>query len=229
MAVALTGAGAQTDAALARAGRLKHGSGHHATRHNAARAHRRTHHPKGPPSITIQSTPSPAKRSVTPPAVPAGSCADANLAPDASDLAQIDAATVCLINKERSARGLVALAENRDLLRAARHHTRDMIGANYFDHVSPSGETPTQRVFATGYTSPGSSYELGENIAAASDGADTPAQMVAAWMNSSGHRANILNPKFRETAVAATDAVPAQYASGRRGGGTYTQEFGATS
>jgi uncharacterized protein YkwD len=85
-------------------------------------------------------------------------------------------------------------------------------------------------VFATGYISPGSSYELGENIATASDGADTPEQIVAAWMNSAGHRANILDPNFRETAVAATDAVPSQYSYGMApGGGTYTQEFGATS
>jgi uncharacterized protein YkwD len=158
--------------------------------------------------------------------VPAGPCANANLEPSAGNLAQINQATLCLVNKERGSHGLAALAENAKLDAAAAHHTNDMIARNYFDHTSPGGETFDQRIRATGYIPGGVGFAIGENIAAGTSGLDTPAQIVASWMNSPGHRANILDADYRETGVAATAAVPAEFGGGEPGA-TYTQDFGA--
>lgn len=192
----------------------------HTARHIHSRGASRRHHRRpGSPG------PGGGGRAVTPPQVPAGPCPNANLEPSAGNLAQIDQATLCLVNKERVSRGLVALAENAKLDAAAAHHTSDMIARNYFDHVSPGGETPEQRVRAVGYIPAHAGFAIGENIATASTGLDTPAQIVAAWMKSAGHRANILDRNFRETGMAVDDAMPAQVGDGLAGA-TYTQDFG---
>ena len=167
-------------------------------------------------------------RAVAAPQVPAGPCPNADLEPNAGDLAQINQATLCLINKERVTRGLAALAENARLDAAAAHHTNDMIQNDYFDHISPTGETPEQRIRATGYIPGGAGFEIGENIAAGTTGLDTPAEIVKAWMNSPGHRANILDGNYTETGLAATNALPPQFAGGQPGG-TYTQNCGVIS
>jgi uncharacterized protein YkwD len=215
--------------------RKHHARKHHARKHHARKHHARKHHARrhGTRSargrrggihfsggLTVSSG-----RTVVAPQVPAGPCPNADLEPSAGDLAQINQATLCLINKERVARGLGALAENAKLDAAAAHHTNDMIANDYFDHTSPSGETMEQRIRAAGYIPTSAGYEIGENIALGTSGLDTPAQIVAAWMNSAGHRANILDPNYLETGLAATAAVPAQFGGGQPGG-TYTQNFG---
>jgi uncharacterized protein YkwD len=201
-----------------------HASAAHAAHHHARGAGRRHRRHRGGIQFSGGLTTG-SGRAVTPPPVLAGPCPNANLEPNAGDLAQIKQATLCLINKERVARGLAALADNAKLDAAAAHHTNDMIAHNYFEHVSPGGETPEQRIRATGYIPARAGFEIGENIATGSTGLDTPAQIVAAWMNSAGHRANILNPNYQETGLAVTPAIPAQFGGGRPGG-TYTQDFG---
>jgi uncharacterized protein YkwD len=219
LAIAAGGAQAAAPAAYAAAP----ASHHHAR--GASRRHRARRHHGGGPHFSGGLTGG-SGRAVTAPQVPAGPCPNANLEPSAGDLAQIKQATLCLINKERVSRGLVALADNAKLDAAASHHTNDMIANNYFEHVSPSGETPEQRIRATGYIPANAGFAIGENIATGSTGLDTPGQIVAAWMNSAGHRANILDANYRETGLAVADAIPAQIGGGRIGG-TYTQDFGA--
>ncbi len=99
-----------------------------------------------------------------------------------------------LVNVERRKANLQPLTLNNQLGQAAQNHTNDMVSKSYFSHTSPSGGTMTSRVNATGYV-----YStIGENIAAGSSTANTT---MTQWMNSPGHRANILNPKFRELGV----------------------------
>jgi serralysin len=99
-----------------------------------------------------------------------------------------------LVNIERSKAGLQPLTLNSQLNQAAQNHTNDMISKRYFSHTSPSGSTMTSRVNAVGYR-----YStIGENIAA---GNATAAGTMTQWMNSPGHRANILNPNFKELGV----------------------------
>lgn len=156
----------------------------------------------------------------------ATACTDANLIPSSTNLARIAAATLCLINQQRRAAHLVTLRANAALDTAAAAHSADMVANNYFDHVSRSGSTPQSRITAVGYLRPNTSWSIGENIAAATGSLATPASMVSMWMNSSGHRANILNPKFRDSGIGATATVPRVVGTGS--GGTYTQDFGVT-
>lgn len=100
-----------------------------------------------------------------------------------------------LCNQERAKVGAPALAYGIPAERAAKAHCSDMVNRAYFDHVTPEGWQPVDRLIATG----ASGYvSNGENIAA---GQQSPADVMASWMNSPGHRANILNPDFTHLGV----------------------------
>jgi uncharacterized protein YkwD len=146
--------------------------------------------------------------------------------PTASDLAQVRAATLCLVNKIRVGSGEPPLRDSGTLDAAAQGHSADMVGSDYFEHTTPSGETFDARIVAAGYVPPGWSYELGENIECGTLGLATPNAAVKGWMNSPEHRANILNGDFRDSGIGVAPAAPAMYASGQPGA-TYTQDFGA--
>ncbi len=101
---------------------------------------------------------------------------------------------VRLVNEERAKNGLKPLKENWELSRVARYKSQDMVDNRYFSHTSPTYGTPFQMIKAFGLT-----YRTaGENIAY---GQRTPQAVVNAWMNSSGHRANILNPSYTQIGV----------------------------
>src|SRR5208282_4733440 len=122
-------------------------------------------------------------------------CVGVGLAPDQEDLAIVRAATLCLINRERAANGESPLRLNGDLQAAAQSHSEDMAIVGYFEHSGPEGDTVLDRLRSFGYIDRGTiAYEVGENIAWGSYEDATPASIVAAWMESPGHRANILNP-----------------------------------
>jgi uncharacterized protein YkwD len=151
-------------------------------------------------------------------------CADTQLIPAAENLQLIREATLCLINQERARSGESPLQVNEQLERAAQSHTDSMVSENYFSHTAPDGETPLQRVRATGYLS-SQTYTIGENAGWATLNLATPQAMVEAWIASPEHLANILEAKFRDTAIGIAPAAPAAYSEGNPGA-TYTQEFG---
>ncbi|WP_131774098.1 CAP domain-containing protein, partial [Protofrankia symbiont of Coriaria myrtifolia] len=94
---------------------------------------------------------------------------------------------------------------------AAQRHSEDMAANSYMDHVSLDGRTMTDRATASGYR-----YRmLGENVAA---GQNSPAEVMDGWMNSPGHRRNILNGEFTQIGVG--------YARGGSYGIYWTQVFG---
>lgn len=104
-----------------------------------------------------------------------------------------------LVNAERRKVGAAPLTLNAKLNQAAQNHTNDMVAKKYFAHNSPSGSTMVKRVNAVGYT-----YRtIGENIAA---GNASAAGTMTQWMNSPGHRRNILNPSFKELGVGYAPA-----------------------
>jgi uncharacterized protein YkwD len=159
-------------------------------------------------------------------AAPSASCQDGDLKPTPEDLERIRAATLCLVNRERSTRGLNVLRNDPQLQQAAQGHTDSMAGGDYFDHAGPGGQTPLDRLRATGYIySSRLGYVIGENIAWGTGTLSTPSAIVAAWMGSPGHRANILDPRYRDTAVGVSARPPRSLAHGQ-GGGLYTQDFG---
>jgi uncharacterized protein YkwD len=100
------------------------------------------------------------------------------------------------VNFERTSRGIDALVEDTDASYSAYAHAFDMDDRNFFDHVNPSGETPSDRLQRWGV----SASFVGENIAF---GYPTPEDVVEGWMGSQGHRDNILNPAFTHTGVGA--------------------------
>jgi uncharacterized protein YkwD len=153
------------------------------------------------------------------------SCADTSLRPTRANSSRAEAATFCLVNVQRARHDLRALRPNADLARSAAAHSEDMVSENYFDHVSPAGETPLQRIKASTYLPRRSAYLVGENIAVGTMQLATPASIVAGWMRSPDHRANILNPDFRDSGMGIVAKAPSRY-SGGQAGATYTQQFG---
>lgn len=144
--------------------------------------------------------------------------------PAAGNLQQVAAATLCLVNQERSHAGLAPLRDNAKLDQVAREHSQDMTTHDYFDHVSPGGSTPEGRMTAAGYINNNESWMVGENIAWGSLTLATPQAIVSSWMRSPGHRANILNGRFRDSGMGVSPAVPE--AGLTQAGATYTQDFG---
>jgi len=154
-------------------------------------------------------------------------CTDADLIPNEEDVARVRTATLCLINRERVDDGEAPLALDAQLEQAAQGHSDEMVAAGYFEHVGPHGDRPVDRMRAAGYLN-GSEvgYEVAEDIAWGTLWLATPRSIVAAWMASPGHRANILDPGFRSTGVGVSPHAPVSLADGQAGA-TYTQDFGA--
>ena len=153
-------------------------------------------------------------------------CQNTQLTPEPANLALVRAAVLCLINTERAQNGREPLKSDSRLEAAAQSHGKEMIALNYFDHVSPSGETPVERIRATGYI-PSSEvgYVLGENLAWGTLTLSTPEAIVKAWIASPEHLANILEGKYQETGIDVEPEVPSSLAEGVQGA-LYTQEFG---
>lgn len=103
-----------------------------------------------------------------------------------------------LINKQRTNNGLPALKNDSEVQRIARIKAQDMVDNNYFSHNSPTYGSPFDMLksFKVSYKT------AGENIAANSSNSSA----VTAWMNSSGHKANILNSSFNYTGIGVVSS-----------------------
>ena len=154
----------------------------------------------------------------------AARCPGAWSNPSDVSLDTIRSATLCLLNAERRERRLRPLRVNPRLELAANRHSRDMVARRYFSHDSPSGSDMTDRVRRTSYLSSTRRWSLGENIAWGSNQYATPHSIVRMWMNSPGHRANILQGGFREIGIGVANGAPDRRWTHRAG--TYTTDFG---
>lgn len=128
-------------------------------------------------------------------------------AEEAKSLSEFEQRVVELTNAERTKQGLPALQIDTELSKVARIKSEDMQKNNYFDHNSPTYGSPfdMMKKFGISYKS------AGENIA---QGQRTPEEVVQAWMNSAGHRANILNSGFTHIGVGYAES-----------GNYWTQQF----
>ncbi|MFG2806758.1 CAP domain-containing protein [Streptomyces massasporeus] len=126
-------------------------------------------------------------------------------------LAGTVAAVIDLTNRERTRHGLPPLSADPLLTTAAQAHSADMVARAFYAHTAPDGGQPWDRAAAAGSTR----RSIGENIAC---GQRSPADVVEGWMNSPGHRANILKPGFTHIGVG--------FAGGGRAGMYWTQLFG---
>jgi uncharacterized protein YkwD len=139
----------------------------------------------GQPAAAVDTTPTPTPARTTPAAKPP---------PEPTGLTPAEAEVFMLVNAERAKVGCAPLTVDSRLVTAARRHSADMAARDYFDHTTPDGVN-----FATRITEAGYRWSMaGENIA---KGQQTPASVMRAWMNSPGHRANILNCKYRNIGV----------------------------
>jgi uncharacterized protein YkwD len=169
---------------------------------------RPTARPSTPPTASPTGMPAPtpttaAPTTTRPPAPPA---------PTTTAPAGVTDQVVALTNTERAKAGCGPLSVNPVLTAVAQAHSQDMATNNYFSHDSQDGRSPFDRMTAGGYR-----YSTAaENIAA---GQRTPQDVMTAWMNSAGHKANILNCALKEIGVG--------YATGSGSYGAYwTQDFG---
>lgn len=162
-----------------------------------------------PTSTATPFSPAPTpSRSPSPTASPSASASPSHSAESlATDYAR---QVVKLVNKQRADAGCQPLRTDSRLAAAAAEHSEDMAVRDYFDHNTPDGVTPWTRIEDEGYDQPSA-----ENIAA---GQPTPDAVVAAWMNSPGHRDNILN--------CASHAIGVGFYRGGSYGYYWTQDFG---
>jgi uncharacterized protein YkwD len=152
-------------------------------------------------------------------------CAGADLMPTSDNAGSLRDATLCLLNAQRSSHGLKALVSSPQLRKVAQEYSRAMVRQRFFDHVSPGGSTLLSRVRrGTTYLSGVRDYSLGENIAWGSGEYATPGETVKGWMESSGHRANILNRRFRHIGIGVAIGAPEDTQG--MPAATYTTDFG---
>ncbi|MEU6214937.1 CAP domain-containing protein [Streptomyces sp. NPDC047023] len=151
-----------------------------------------TREPAPRPTATKPAEPDPTKEPTTPPSGPVEE-------------------VLSLVNQERAKAGCSAVSINAKLTTAAQKHSEDQAAHRNMSHTGSDGSDVGQRITRAGYQ--WSTY--GENVAY---GYSSPAQVMSGWMNSSGHRANILNCNFKEIGIGL--AQPGNY---------WTQVFGTGS
>jgi uncharacterized protein YkwD len=147
--------------------------------------------PLGSPPVTTSTAPPESPAPEPPPPEPT---TQPEPPPVDSGVAAYEEQVVTLVNAERATAGCPGLTVDSRLATAARAHSADMAARGYFDHTTPDGVTFDQRIDDAGYSW---SY-VAENIAA---GQQDPAAVMTSWMNSEGHRRNILNCALRNIGV----------------------------
>lgn len=128
-------------------------------------------------------------------------------------LGSFDDEVLVRVNEFRQSYGLAPLARNAALDLSAQAHSEDMARRHVMSHYGSDGSDPSARISAAGYVW----RTWGENVAY---GWPTPAAVMNAWINSPGHRANLLNPNFREIGIGVATAPGTQSIY-------WTQDFGA--
>ncbi|RII09546.1 Cysteine-rich secretory protein family protein [Streptomyces sp. YIM 130001] len=132
-----------------------------------------------------------------------------NAAPQGDGQSSQEAQVLALVNQERSKAGCSPVRQDGDLATLAADFSKDMAARGFFDHTDPDGDTPWDRAKDAGVSNLG-----GENIARGQANAQS---VMDSWMNSDGHRANILNCDYKTLGVGAHMAS---------GGPWWTQDFG---
>ena len=155
------------------------------------------------------------------PALAAESCPGSDLIPSAANAAQVRGATLCLVNAQRARHGLRGLRHDARLTQGDTRYAGRMVRNRFFSHVSPSGQAFTARIRRTGYLRGSRNAFLGENLAWGGGRLGTPRAIVRSWMNSPGHRANILRRGFADIGIGVALSTPVGVP-----GATYATSFG---
>jgi uncharacterized protein YkwD len=149
-------------------------------------------------------------------------CSNTDVLPTSENVDQVRAAILCLHNQIRAQNGLPLLKENAKLRKAALRHSADMVGEGFFDHTSPDGDSFVDRILDAGYAKRNDGWTLGENLAWGTGDLSSAKGVMDAWMNSSGHKANILKRAYKEVGIGIKVGVPSDDGVGA----TITADFG---
>ena len=154
----------------------------------------------------------------------AADCPGADALPGQVPTAALEQATVCLLNAERTANGFAPLPVDPTLTDTAQRYAGQMVTTGHFAHVDASGGGPASRVVADNPSLASLWVAYGENLGWGTLATATPRVMVAAWMNSPEHRANVLDPEWDQIGVGIAPGAPV--ANGPAGSLTYDALFG---
>ncbi|MCX4776050.1 CAP domain-containing protein [Streptomyces sp. NBC_01264] len=158
------------------------------------------------PAEPVEPVEPPAEPATEPPVAPTAAPGPSDSAAPAGAVAEV----LALVNKERAAVGCPVLTVNEKLTKAAQDHSEDMAAHSNMSHTGSDGSDPGQRITRAGYQW----RTYAENVAY---GYPTAAKVMEGWMNSPGHKRNILDCNVKEIGIGL--AQPGQY---------WTQDFGAT-
>jgi len=150
-------------------------------------------------------------------------CARTASAADDTTLSQASDAVLCLVNAERGRRGLGLVRASRELTTSAQAHSFDMVRRQYFSHVTPNGAGVRQRALRAGYVRRRGASKVGETIAWGTEQLATPAELVASFMESPGHRRILLDKRYRDVGIGLVLGAPADVPGD---GATLTLDFG---
>jgi uncharacterized protein YkwD len=152
-------------------------------------------------------------------------CEGAGLAPRKATLSQLRTAALCMINQARGRHGMRPLRHSVALNRSATGHSKYMVRSGNFSHDGSRGSTFTARIASAGYLAHAGAYSVGENIGGGPGRRfGSPRAVVRGWMHSLAHRANILDPAYRDFGVGVARGYP--YGGGRDAA-TYTLDLGS--
>lgn len=152
----------------------------------------------------------------------AGACAGAYVVPvDAPTQQRASAAVLCLVNRERAARGVGSVRAAGPLASASTAHSADMVANHYFSHASRNGDDVYARVSRAGYNW----RAAGEAIIWGAGSAATPFKLVTTLLRSAAHRPIMLDRNYRDLGVGLVLGAPAANAAGSAS--TLTLDFGS--
>jgi uncharacterized protein YkwD len=150
-------------------------------------------------------------------------CAGASAAPTATTLPRAYAAVLCLVNRERARRRLLALRSSAPLTQAAVGHSTDMVANEYFAHDSLAGTTPRQRVVRAGYFAGNAGGNVEEALACGWMQLSSPRALVSMLMRSRLHQGILLSRSLRDIGVGLVLGGPQPAVGG--GGATLTLDL----
>lgn len=152
-------------------------------------------------------------------------CGLVRQAPRAATLHQLRTSVLCLVNRARERHGIAPLAFNAALRRSATGLSKAMVRSGSVSHHGLRGSTLSSRIARSGYLAGASSYRLAENIATGRGRSNgSPLAIVRDWLQSAGHRRNILDRGLRDFGAGVARGYPH---GGSANAATYTLDFGA--
>jgi uncharacterized protein YkwD len=135
-------------------------------------------------------------------------CPGADKRPDEISVTDYQLSLLCVVNETRREWNRPTLSTQRNLRRAADWQSADMVEKNYFSHTAADGDTLADRLDQANFIPSSDRWRAGENLAAGRGPAGSAEEIVSGWMNSRGHRINLLDPGFSMVGIGVSRGWP---------------------